>query len=99
MKFIEIKIPRNAEHSKLPNELTINLDGVLEIYVRGLLSDEEDFRGYEYGLFILNRSRELRIHGTKEECEQGYRQILSLLRSPREELVGRLAFPPTNSSF
>ena len=99
MKFIEIELPRNAEHSKLPNELTINLDNVLEIYVRGLRSNEEDFRDYEYGLFIINQKEGLRVHGTKEECEQGYKQILSLLNSPSEGLVGKFVFPPTKSSF
>ncbi len=99
MKFIEIVMPRNADTPSLPDNVLINLDGILEVYVRALMSREEDFRGYEYGLFITHRSREMRLHGTKPECEHAYKELCEFLTSRAEGVVGKLVFPSEKPPF
>lgn len=95
MRFIEIVMPRNASDPGLPENVLINLDGILEIYVRALRLKEIDVRGHEYGLFIAHQSREMRLHGTKSECDQGYKELRTLLESDTEKagIVGTLRFP------
>ena len=93
MKFVEIAMPRNAEHPALPENVLINLEGILEVYVRVLRSEETDVRGHEYCLLIAHRSREMRFHGTKAECDQAYEDLRSLLDSDKVGLVGRFKFP------
>ena len=95
MKFIEIVMPRNASDPGLPENVLINLDGIQEVYVRALRSKEIDVRGHEYGLFIAHRSREMRLHGTKPECDQGYKDLRALLKldTEQEGIVGRFTFP------
>ena len=99
MKFIEIVMSRNADIPGLPDNVLINLDGVLEVYVRALTSKEGDFRGYEYGLFITHRSREMRLHGTKSECEQGYKELCELIKSDAEQIIEKLVFPSEKPPF
>ena len=92
-------MPRNADTPGLPDNVLINLDGILEVYVRALMSREEDFRGFEYGLFIIHRSREMRLHGTKPECEHAYKELCELLKSHAEGIVGKLVFPSEKHPF
>ena len=99
MKFIEIVMPRNADTPGIPNSVLISLDGILEVYVRALVSREEDYRGYEYGLFIGHQSREMRFHGTKSECEQAYKDLCELMNSDAEEAVKKLVFPSKKHPF
>ena len=103
MKFIEIVMPRNTDISGLPDNVLINLDGILEVHVRTLMSREEDFRGYEYGLFIMHQSREMRFHGTRSECERTYKELCELLESHTishaEGIVGKLVFPSEKPPF
>ena len=98
MKFIEISMPQNAGHPGLPKDVLLNIDGILEIYVRALRDAERDNRGHEYGLFIAHQSREVRLHGTKSECEQGYMDLYALLNQVISDpvmkgIVGTLTFP------
>ena len=99
MKFIEIVMPRNSDIPGLPDKVLISLDGILEVYVRALMSREEDFRGHEYGLFMAHRSRDMRLHGTKSECEQGYKELCELIKSDAEQIVGKLVFPSEEPPF
>lgn len=98
MKFVEITIPRNENDPGLPNDLLINLNEIVEIFVRTLYPEESDVRGHKYGLFITQRSREIRLHGTKEQCEHGYKDLRVILdRAPidseRNGIVGTFTFP------
>ena len=98
MKFIEISMPQNAGHPGLPENVLLNINGILEIYVRTLKDAERDNRGHEYGLFIAHQSRQLRLHGTKSECERGYQDLHSLLNQTLSDpsmngIVGTLTFP------
>lgn len=103
MKFIEIVMPKNADTPGLPDNVLINLDGILEVHVRALMSRELDIRGYEYGLFIVHRSREMRLHGTKSECENAYKELCDLLKShaisQAEGIVAKLVFPSEKPPF
>ena len=99
MKFIEIFMPRNAGVPGLPDNVLLKLDGIVEIYVRSLRSREQDFRGYEYGLFITHQSREMRLHGTKPECDQTYKELCELITSDAEGTIGKLVFPSENPPF
>ena len=96
MRFIEIAMSRNAGHSGLPDNVLINLDGILEVFVRALLPRETDTRGYEYGLFIVHQSRQIRLHGTKSECEQGYEELRALL-DWEDEIVQTFKFPSADT--
>lgn len=98
MKFVEIALPRNEKNPGLSDNLLINLDGILDIYVRALRPGESDVRGYGYGFFVANQSRELVLHGTKKQCEQGYKDLRAILdnapiNSERNGIVGTFAFP------
>ena len=98
MKFIEISMPKNAGHPGLPDNVLLNIDGILEVYVRSLTARETDSRGHEYGLFIAHQSRLMRLHGTKSECEQGYKNLHALLNQVLSDpgmkgIVGTLTFP------
>ena len=100
MKFIEIVMTRNEDIPGLPDNVLLKLDGILEVYVRALMSREEDFRGYEYGLFITHQSREMRLHGTKSECEKTYRELRELITSNNVEgTIGKLVFPSKEPPF
>ena len=98
MKFIEISMPQNAGYPGLPDNVLLSLDGILEIYVRALRTAERDNRGHEYGLFLTHQSREMRLHGTKSECERGYKDLHDLLNQVISDpgmtgIVGTLTFP------
>ncbi len=98
MNFIEFSMPQNAGHPRLPDNVLLNIDGILEIYVRALSSQEMDSRGHEYGLFIIHQSRQMRFHGTKSECERGYKDLHALLNQAlsapeMKGIVGTLTFP------
>ena len=99
MKFIEIVMPRNAEVPGLPDNVLLKLDGILEVYVRHLRGGEGDFRGYEYGLFITHQSREMRLHGTKSECEKTYKELCELITSDAEGTIRKLVFPSEDPPF
>ena len=103
VKFIEIAMPRNASHPGLPDSVLINLDGILEVYVRSLLPRETDVRGHEFGLFITLQSRDIRLHGNKSECDQAYKELRFLLNqalsdSEMKGIVGTFTFPLGNEA-
>lgn len=98
MKFVEIALPRNESDPGLLDNMLINLDGILEIYVRALLPEELDARGYAYGLFVACQSTNMRFHGTKKQCEHGYKDLRAILdnapiESERNGIVETFTFP------
>ena len=98
MKFIEISMPQNAGYLRLPANVLLNIDGILEAYVIALGPKERDERGHEYALFITHQSRQMRLHGTKSQCEQGYRDLRTLLHQAISDpeiigIVGTITFP------
>ena len=97
MQYIEVLIPKNENLPERPSRVLINLDGVLEISVRSLQLSEKDKRNLPYGLFVTHRVRELVFHGTKSDCERGYDELLSLLDSGKQGLVGTFTFSPVHS--
>ena len=98
MKFIEISMSQNTGYPALPDNVLLNIDGILEVYVKSLNDRERDDRGHEYGLFIAHQSRQMRLHGTKSECERGYKDLSALLNQVLSDpqmngIVGTLKFP------
>lgn len=100
MKFVEIVVPRNVDSQYLTDKVLINLKGILEIAVIPVEPRLRYNDNYSHTLVIAHESREIEFHGTKSDCDRGYKELRDMINAGKAEGAGieKFVFPSPNAN-